>query len=246
MPRGPPRIVTVGNLTPVNSGSQGALPTIDTSTLFPTGVVNSVPNTCETILVSAKTSGSKSAFMEQYNFADQRTTLNEFVTKLKGPTIDQNQRVDSNPGFSQVDTFLTSLEQTQTPIQSLVSSCLREAVEPNAKAIQEAKAIRDESKDRYEAIMTPERRTSYYEGWFPLFRPMTEIALFVLFGTALFLLLLSITIFLRMRGVELEVKLPEMAVLGLDLTPYRGFIIGGGIFGGLLTVGLWKFGYIGK
>jgi hypothetical protein len=245
MPRGPPRPVSVTNLTPVNPTPQGALPTIDTSTLFPTGVVNSVPNTCQTILVSAKTSGSKAAFMEQYRFADQRATLNEFVTKLKGTTVDQNQTVDSKPGFSDVDTFLTNLEQTQVPIQSLVSSCMRESVQPNIKAVQEARAVRDESKDRYEAIMTPERRTSYYEGWFPLFRPMTEAALFVLFGTALFLLLLSITIFLRMRGVELEVRLPEMAVLGFDLTPYRGFIIGGGIFGGLLTVGLWKFGYIG-
>lgn len=246
MPRGPPRTsVTLPGLTPISPSVPVVPPTLDVRITFPTGIAASVPTTCPDILRAAKTIGNKSNFLSQYKLPEQKKALQDFIGMLQSSTIDQRQSVDSNQGWADINAYLTTLENTQLPVQRVVNSCLREANEPNVAELEQNRKLRDESKARYEAIRAPEQRTSYYEGWFPLFRPMTEQSLFILFGCALFLLLTSAALFLRMRGIELKVEIPEMMFFGFDVTPYRGYLVAGSIFGVLGVLVAWKFGYLG-
>lgn len=217
-----PEIRTLGGLTAVGGGTVVA-PTVDISIQFPTGVVNSVPNTCATILSSARRSGTKDTFLSLYKLNEIKTNLQDLKTKLSAPNVDQLQPIESKAGYSDVNSYITQIESSQLPIQRLVSKCLKEEMEVD---VESEKAKVEESKSRYEAIMAPEQRVSYYEGWFPLFRPMSESALFGIFGAGLALLLLSILLFLRMQGVQLRIDFPELFLAGFDLSPYTGYIYG--------------------
>jgi len=76
--------------------------------------------------------------------------------------------------------------------------------------------VTEESKSRLAAITAPETHVSYYESWFP--RPMKEDAIFALFGVALFLLLVSVTFFLGMSGIEFQIIAPNWVLPVIDYT----------------------------
>lgn len=100
----------------------------------------------------------------------------------------------------------------------------------------------EEAKARYEAIKDPEQKVGYYEGWFPIFRPMKESSLFGVFGAGLFLLLLSIFIFLNMNGVSVSVQLPQTGGLELpDFSAAGPWAVGGLVIGGLGTYLVYKY-----
>jgi hypothetical protein len=198
-------------------------PSVDVMVKFPTGVTDSVPNTCATILSAARRSGTKDSFLSLYKLNEMKANLQDLKTKLSAPGVDQLQPITSKPGFSDIDSYITQIETTQLPVQRLVARCLKEEMEVD---VDSKKAKVEESKSRYEAIKSPEQRVSYYEGWFPLFRPMSESALFGIFGAALALLLGSILLFLRMQGVQLKLEFPELFLAGYDLSSYTGYIYG--------------------
>jgi len=188
-------------------------PTLDTSVTFKTdGTTGSVPLTCQQILALANSSGTSKTFLNSYNLQAILANLKEFNTALTTNNIDLRQTI--NPTTStRIQNYLNDLTSTNLPVLSLVEACTREEQLPNDLAnYNEAKQKLDTSKERVELIKTPEQRVSYYEGWFPLFRPMNRSALFGLFGTALFLLLISILLFLRLNGVELLLKFPVMSL----------------------------------
>jgi hypothetical protein len=205
------------------SSSLGGNPTVDVSVKFPTSVTDSVPNTCATILSSARRSGTKDAFLSMYKLNEMKVNLQDLKTKLSAPNVDQLQPIESKPGFSDVNAYVTQVESSQLPIQRLVAKCLKEEMEID---VEDKKAKVEESKSRYEAIKAPEQRVSYYEGWFPLFRPMSESALFGIFAAGLALLLVSILMFLRMQGVQLKIEFPELFLAGYDLSQYTGYVYG--------------------
>jgi hypothetical protein len=76
-----------------------------------------------------------------------------------------------------------------------------------------AEKQRDLSKDRYDHLHSSEEKVSYYEGTFPIYRPVKENTLFILFAAALFFILLALFIFLRTQGVEVNVILPSTVAL---------------------------------
>lgn len=194
-------------------------PSVDVSIQFPTGVTNSVPATCSTILGAARRSGTKDLFLSTYKLNEMKNNLDNFRNKLLAPGVDQFKTVDSSPGYQDIDTYLTTIERTQLPVQRLVSQCLSEELEVDVASKQEEM---EESKSRYESIKAPEQSVSYYEGWFPLFRPMKESSLFTLFGISLGCLLVSILLFLRMRGVEIKILMPE--TFGIAIAPYTTYL----------------------
>jgi hypothetical protein len=226
---------------PCCPSSIGGDPSVDVSIQFPTSVTDSVPNTCPTILSAARRSGTKDGFLSLYKLNEMKTNLQDLKTKLSAPNVDQLQVIDSKPGFSDVNTYLTKLETSQLPVQRLVAQCLQEEMEID---VDSNKAKVEESKSRYEAIKAPEKRVSYYEGWFPLFRPMSEGALFGIFAAGLSLLLFSILLFLRMQGVQLRLEFPQLFLAGFDLSAYTGYIYGAAGLGILLSlVGHFYFGW---
>jgi hypothetical protein len=236
-----PDIRTLSGVSPMGGGGPITAPTVDVSILFPTGVTDSVPTTCTTILNTARRSGTKAGFLTTYKLDEMKSNLQDLKTKLSAPNVDQLQNIESKSGYSDINTYITTLETSQLPIQRLVSQCLKEEMEVD---VESKKAQVEESKSRYESIKAPERRVSYYEGWFPLFRPMSETSLFGVFGAALSLLLLSILIFLRMQGVQLKLELPELFLAGYDLSAYTGYMYSAAGLGVILAfLGHFYFGW---
>jgi hypothetical protein len=148
----------------------------------------------------------------------------------------------SNTKANTVQTYVNDIETKILPHVQLVESCLSESLQVYNKGLNQAQALLDESKERYESIKNPETNVSYYEGWFPIVRPMSEGALFGLFGAAIFMLLLSIFIFLRLAGVVINIQIPEIILpeflMNIFTLPPNSqyYILGGiiaGIFGGI-------------
>ena len=233
-----PEIRTLNSLSSVGGGTV-VPPTVDISIQFPIGVTDSVPNTGATMLSTARRSGTKGNFLSIYKLDELKANLQDMKTKLSAPNVDQLQSIVSKPGYSDVNTYVAQIETSQLPVQRLVARCLKEEMEVD---VDSKRAKVEESKSRYEAIKSPEQRVSYYEGWFPLFRPMSESALFGIFGAALFLLLGSILLFLRMQGVQLKIEFPELFLAGYDLSSYTGYIYGAAGLGvGLAFLGHFYF-----
>lgn len=174
------------------------------------------------------------------NIINNLQTLKDYLA-VATPTqnfITTANQVNAQP----VLTYLDTIQNTLIPSITLASSCLSESLQVDNKGLKEAQAQLDESKERYESIKNPETNVSYYEGWFPIVRPMSEGALFGLFGAAIFMLLLSIFIFLRLAGVVINIQIPEIILpeflMNIFTLPPNSqyYILGGivaGIFGGI-------------
>jgi hypothetical protein len=209
-----------------NDLSEAEAPRINTNISFSVSTTN--PPTCQSIVSAALTAGSSNAFLSQWKLVDSGTgtstdlsqvgndmkkNLNNLYTGLSSSGVDTRTSLSmENDSNRQINTYLTKLESEQIPVLRLVDSCLKESIQPDYNELNKQKEATDESKLRLESVKDPETKVSYYEGWFPLFRPMSEAAIFGIFITAVFLLLLSIGIFLRMSGISFNISLPTLFV----------------------------------
>ena len=108
----------------------------------------------------------------------------------------------------------------------------------------------DEAKARYEGITSDVEHVSYYQGWFPMFRPMKEISLFVLFGVSMFIMLLSILLILHVSGIRVNISFPLQFFI--DMYSYFGntpgyfssYLIGGLIVGLICVIFAFLRGWI--
>jgi len=223
---------------------------------FTTSGGGAVPTTCASIISKANTD-VQTAFLTSYGLQDKASAaatdlsikdkLISFQEYLQPATIDQLQDITSKGGYSNVNTFITGLQTTYLPVIRLAETCLKEATQVDRSAYNAAKAKAEESNLRLKSILNPEQHLSYYDGWFPLIRPMSESALFGVFGAALFMLILSILVFLRMTGVQIQLQIPEIMNMPdwLSLPPYASYYIYGGIAAGLIGTGIaYKLRYI--
>jgi len=214
-------------------------PAIDTASPFILTETGAVPQTCSTINSAAVSTATADAFLEMYALSG----INNLKTKLTNlkadlALADQSAVLTGKTGFDRgtvheinIKDFILSIQSTYLPIITLASTCLQEALQTNTPALTQAQAALDESKSRLESITNPERNVSYYEGWFPIVRPMTEPALFGLFAAAIFMLLLSILVFLRLSGVQIDIQIPEMA---FSLPPNASYYMYGGVAAGII------------
>jgi hypothetical protein len=249
-------IATLSGLAGIAAGAPATTATLTISEPFVVSGAGAVPTTCAAIVSKANTDTDVSSFLSSYRLLDKpsggvdvsiKDKLMTFQAQLAPATVDQLQDITAKGGYSNVNTFITGLQTTYLPVIRLADSCLREATQVDRSAYNEAKAKAEESNLRLKSILTPEQHLSYYDGWFPLIRPMTEKALFGIFGAALFMLILSILVFLRMTGVQIQLQIPEITNIPswLTLPPYASYYIYGGIAAGLLGTGVaYKFGYI--
>jgi len=214
--------------------------------------------TCADIVAQAKQL-DLTTFLGNYAINDKATasssdlSIKDKLTTFKASlsTADTGQIITDKTGYGEINTFLTALNTTHLPTIRLVDNCLREDQQIDMTSYNSAKATEEESKSRLESILTPEQHTSYYEGWFPIIRPMTEFSLFTLFGSALFLLLVSITIFLSMGGVAVQIQIPEIVMpqilgfLNYYIPPGSSYYLYAGLFFGLIATGIaFRFKYI--
>jgi len=235
-----PDLVTTTPFTPSTTGSSTA------------------KTSCAAIVNSAKNL-NLTEFLGNYAINDKTTPtsadisikdkLTSFKTSLT--TADIGQSITDKTGYPEINTFLTNLNNTHLPTIRLVDNCLKEDQQTDMSEYNSAKATEEESKSRLESILTPERHTSYYEGWFPIIRPMTEFSLFLLFGGALFLLLVSIMVFLSMGGVAVQIQIPEILLsetfsfLNYYIPPGSSYYLYAGLLFGLIATGVaFRFKYI--
>jgi hypothetical protein len=195
-------------------------------------------------------------FLGNYSINNKATassgdiSISDKLTTFKAGLVsaDTRQTISDKTGYSDINTFLSSINSTHMPVLRLVDNCLKESLQIDMTKYNSAKATAEESKSRLDSILTPEQEVSYYEGWFPIVRPMSETALFILFGTALFLLLVSITVFLSMSGVSVQIQIPELMlpqILNSYLPPGASYYLYSGLFFGLVATYIsFRFKYI--
>ena len=218
--------------------------TLNTDQPFPVSGVAALPITCRNI-IDKKKSQNTDAFLADYKLTEVNNKLKAFQTSTQLATFDRTQDISQKPGYTEINTYLTSIENTYVPVYRLVASCINEDVGGDKDKYKQAKATADESKARLESILTPEQHLSYYDGWFPIFRPMNETSLFFLFGSAIFMLLVSVLLFLRMGGVQIQVYIPELISFNNILPPESSYYMYGGLASGLiLTYIAFKLGYV--
>ena len=206
-----------------------------------------VPLTCESILRDAKTKTTTN-FLETYKLPNLQTNLQTFRDSLKGVT--GNPTIDSLPDYSDIEKYLQSVEGTQLPVLKLVSSCLSEADSPDTHELKKLENKYEESKARYEGITTDRERVSYYEGWFPIFRPMKQLSIFILFGISMFIMIISILLVLHVSGINIQITLPMAFLsfwanyLGTMSRIYFPYLVGGGVVGVIFAVIAFMRGWI--
>lgn len=237
-------VATLTNLSPVTgTTTSSATLTTDIPLVPPTA-------SCGPIVTSAKGSGDLSTFLTSYGLQDKSASgigpdisikdkLTTFQAQITATNVNQFQSISEQAGYPAINTFIRYLTTNYLPVVHLVNNCLRENLQVDTTAYEAAKAKAEESKLRLNSILTPEQHLSYYDGWFPLIRPMTESALFGIFGAALFMLIVSILVFLRMSGVQVQLQIPEISGPSwLSLPPNASYYMYGGLAFGLIGTGI--------
>lgn len=235
--------VTITGLVTTAGAPVATNPLINTDAPFVIVAVGAgaVPQTCSAIKSEASAAATSDAFLQTYKLSGVNQ-LDTQLTTLKAALAlaDQGQELTGKAGFDgrsivnngmNIKDFVRSISTTYLPIIKLADTCLQESLQVDTSALTKAQAAVDESKSRLESITNPERNVSYYEGWFPMVRPMTEPALFGLFAAAIFMLLLSILVFLRLSGVQIDIQIPEMA---FNLPPNASYYMYGGAAAGIV------------
>jgi hypothetical protein len=232
-------VVTITGLVTTSNTPLTSAPSLNTDVPFVLNGAGAVPNTCTAIKSTASSSATSDAFLTTYALAGA-TSIKEKLVSLKSAlsVADQGQQISGKTGFDtavasgmNVKEFVNSITTTYIPIIKLADTCLQESLQVDTSALTAAQSALDESKSRLDSITNPERNVSYYEGWFPMIRPMTEPALFGLFAAAIFMLLLSILVFLRLSGVQIDIQIPEMA---FNLPPNASYYMYGGVVAGIV------------
>ena len=212
--------------------------TVYTSPPFDT---SNVPITCTNIVSSGKNASSANNLLDIYHIDPSKTAPLDSIQKNLQPLAsslaafaDQGQTFSDTAGRDAVQAHLASLENTYLPVIRLANTCLKESLQADTSALKAANDKLDEAQSRLASITNPEEKVSYYEGWFPMVRPMTESALLGLFGAAIFMLLMSILVFLRLQGVEINIIIPEMVLPYFTLPPNASYYIYGGLATGII------------
>jgi hypothetical protein len=185
------------------------------------------PASCAVVTTAANLQSNADQLKTQF-FKDilesPKSHLLNFQTAL------QTADTPTNTGFevtlsNDLNAHLDTL-QSRIIIQEYVANCVNDYYKFNSEDYEAQVKATDESKSRLDAITTPEQHVSYYDGWFPLFRPIKESSLFGLFAVSIFMLLLSVLIFLRMKGIEINIIMPQGSI---DLSWMITYIPYGGI-----------------
>jgi hypothetical protein len=151
-------------------------------------------------------SPTASLFLSNINFAPVYATIQ---TGLSNSIV----LASSNIVYSnspEITAYINTL-QTQVSQLGFIANCVTEQAGVTEE-LYAAKKQLNLSKERYEILKSPETHVSNYEGTFPLYRPIGQSTLFALFGVGLFLMLLSLILFLRTQGIELQLVLPQTLV----------------------------------
>lgn len=167
------------------------------------------------------TSGSNapataSLFLSKLNFPNVYANVNAGISAANGLVRSKVSFIPSTATASYITSLTGQVQQL-----AYVANCMTEQTDATDSLYSNTKQLAI-SKDRYEQLYSPETHVSYYEGTFPIYRPIGQSTLFILFGVGLFLMLLSILFFLRTQGVEIQLIMPQTTILSGISTMFVG------------------------
>lgn len=245
------KTVTLPNKASVTDGSTKTA-TLDVNVLQDL----SSPTATQTRITAFPTE-TISTFLNNCNLPQFIQNFSNFLDECKNSNVDPAKAFPIGSGtdgeaiLTYLDYFSTDYNAVLVPASQLTYlRNVRDGVQQKyanesdtiLTQLNQKKKDLDEAKTRYEAIKDPEQKVGYYEGWFPIFRPMKESSLFGIFGAGLFLLLISIFMFLNMNGVSVSVELPVAGGFELpDFSMAGPWAIGGLVVGGVGAYLLYKY-----
>jgi len=199
----------------------------ETKTIFPTTeLFRNLYTTCAPYITAASaTDATAQSFLSNINFNTVRSNL--LAAQVNVAVLLADSNVTSIAYTDSLTTYTSNL-QPQLLQLGFLSKCLSEQTD-STDALFTAKQELSVSKDRYDLIHSPETHVSYYEGVFPIYRPIKQSTMFALFGIGLFLMLLSLLLFLRTQGIELHVIMPQLPGLSSISIDWKYIGIGCGI-----------------
>lgn len=118
--------------------------------------------------------------------------------------------------------------QTQSNAPSSITRLTSELTTVRGE-LEQAKKNATLAKERAQMITNPEKRTTVYEGWFPMFRPLQLTSMLMIIGFGLFFLCIALGITTKMLGfhIQLGYELP-FAVAPSRPGGWNPLLLGGG------------------
>ncbi len=157
--------------------------------------------------------------------------LQGYVDTLNGFTGDQIQRLKDSRNSTDTVLYNEALDTLQLAETNLSSTirCIQEDIlqrnevsskiytlqqdiENLRKELKEKQEIVSEAKERSETLRDPYTKTTWWELWFPLGRPMKKESVPVLLSVSIFMLVFSLGIFLRFAGFDLKLEAIQTTV----------------------------------
>ena len=164
-----------------------------------TNVSSVTPTTCSSEILSVINDADNFSAWS----STKQTTLNSITTSSNPTTANQaSLNSASNDIFNMIGCLQEKISKgsnTTNEIQSAQSSI----IDLNKK-ILEAETDVNIAKDRVAYLRNPEDRTSYYESWFPMGRPMENLSIPFFIAINSFLVIFIILILFTFMGMNIS------------------------------------------
>jgi hypothetical protein len=170
------------------------------------------------------------------------TTFNvdTLASYVNGGGLDADLRKNDAAAQQNVSINLTSLQTKENTINRFLKCItgdisvlqaeggkiydLEKTLSEKTKEANSKEEIAKESKERAKLLETPYNKTTVWEAWFPLGRPLQKESVPVLLGISIFFLIFSLFMFLRLVSIELQFKaegysLDRIPLIGSFFTP---------------------------
>lgn len=145
-------------------------------------------------------------FLSNINFFAVRSNIQQGATNID-TLLKGTATITST---TDLDAYLKKMNNDILQL-GYIANCVSEEYDITDE-LYAAKKELELSKDRYDKLHFPEKDVSYYESTFPIYRPINEKTLFILFALGLFLMLLALVCFLRTHGIEINILVPQTTV----------------------------------
>jgi hypothetical protein len=146
--------------------------------------------------------------------------LNAISANAQNGSIEPSPIESSTFATLSADIFNTTAciqsELTKIAGTSNTISQMQQEILTTSDAIIQAESDISVSRDRVAYIRNPEQRTSYYESWFPLDRPMHAANVPFFVGATVFILLLGLLLILSFMGVDFSIIIHPTLLVNLQ------------------------------
>lgn len=164
--------------------------------------------------MSVCTSEQNNALASTNSFTGWKTPK---ITDLNTASLTDTQLTTLEGGiFGMVSCLREKIAGVRTSPTNV--STLQEQIVALQKELQEKQAQYDVAKERALSISHIEEKTSNYEGWFPLNRPMRSTSLFLLTGFSIFFTLFFFGLVMNLLGFQIRLSWMVPQIPGIPST----------------------------